>query len=159
MNDLFELKDGIKKYFERNHSLPNRVLVYRDGVGDGMIPHVFDYELRQIRDALKAINADKPPSLSFTIVTKRVNARFFSKSDQRFENPIPGTIIDSVVTREKRYDFYLISQSVRQGTVTPTMYNIIWDESSLKPTHHQQLAYKLTHLYFNWAVSGIPMID
>jgi aubergine-like protein len=120
-----------------------------------MIPHVFDYELRQIRDALKAINADKPPSLSFTIVTKRVNARFFSKSDQRFENPIPGTIIDSVVTREKRYDFYLISQSVRQGTVTPTMYNIIWDESSLKPTHHQQLAYKLTHLYFNWAVSHI----
>ncbi len=49
-----------------------------------------------------------------------------------------------------RYDFFLISQSVRQGTVNPTSYNVIEDTSGLRPEHMQMLTYKLTHLYYNW---------
>ena len=49
-----------------------------------------------------------------------------------------------------RYDFFLISQSVRQGTVNPTSYNVIEDTSGLRPDHIQKLTYKLTHLYYNW---------
>ena len=49
-----------------------------------------------------------------------------------------------------RYDFFLISQSVRQGTVNPTSYNVIKDTSGLRPHHIQGLTYKLTHLYYNW---------
>ncbi|CAG2180788.1 unnamed protein product [Oppiella nova] len=30
------------------------------------------------------------------------------------------------------------------------MFNIIKDDTNWKPHHHQQLAYKLTHLYYNW---------
>lgn len=51
-----------------------------------------------------------------------------------------------------RYDFFIVSQSVRQGTVTPTHYNIIYDTSGLKPDHMQRLTYKLCHLYYNWPV-------
>ena len=47
-------------------------------------------------------------------------------------------------------DFFLVSQSVRQGTVTPTHYNIINDSTGLKPDHFQRLTYKLCHLYYNW---------
>ena len=54
-----------------------------------------------------------------------------------------------------RYDFFLVSQSVRQGTVSPTSYNVIFDTSGLKPDHIQMLTYKLTHLYFNWQVRNI----
>ncbi len=39
---------------------------------------------------------------------------------------------------------------MRQGTVNPTSYNVIEDSSGLRPDHIQQLAYKLTHLYYNW---------
>ena len=49
-----------------------------------------------------------------------------------------------------RYDFFLVSQSVRQGTVNPTSYNMVRDTSGLKPEHLQKLTYKLTHLYYNW---------
>ena len=52
-----------------------------------------------------------------------------------------------------RYDFFLVSQSVRQGTVSPTHFNVIHDTSGLKPDHLQRLTYKLTHLYYNWPVS------
>jgi aubergine-like protein len=48
-----------------------------------------------------------------------------------------------------RYDFFLVSQSVRQGTVNPTSYNVIKDTSGLKPHHLQGLTYKLCHLYYN----------
>ena len=49
-----------------------------------------------------------------------------------------------------RYDFFLVSQSVRQGTVCPTSYNVIKDNSGLQPNHLQKLTYKLCHLYYNW---------
>lgn len=51
-----------------------------------------------------------------------------------------------------RYDFYLVSQSVRQGTVSPTHYNVIYDGVGLQADHMQRLSYKLTHMYFNWQV-------
>ena len=58
--------------------------------------------------------------------------------------------MDDVVTLPERYDFFLISQSVRQGTVNPTSYNVIMDESGFSPDQLQRLSYKLTHLYYNW---------
>ena len=58
-----------------------------------------------------------------------------------------------------RYDFYLVSQSVRQGTVNPTSYNVIKDTSGLKAEHIQGLTYKLTHLYYNWpGTVRVPMV-
>ena len=50
--------------------------------------------------------------------------------------------IDDVVTLPERYDFFLVSQSVRQGTVNPTSYNVIEDSSGLRPDHLQKLTYK-----------------
>ena len=50
-----------------------------------------------------------------------------------------------------------MSQSVRQGTVAPTHYNVIHDTTGLKPDHMQRLAYKLTHLYYNWPVQYIRL--
>jgi len=87
---------------------------------------------------------------AFVIVTKRINTRMFARQGNDLTNPTPGTVADTEVTRPERYDFYLVSQSVRQGTVTPVSFNVVWDNSGLKPDHIQRLSYKLTHLYFNW---------
>jgi len=48
------------------------------------------------------------------------------------------------------YDFFLVSQHVTQGTVTPTHYVVVYNETLLKPDHMQKLAYKMCHLYYNW---------
>ena len=61
----------------------------------------------------------------------------------QLSNPNPGTVADTEVTRPERYDFYLVSQSVRQGTVTPVSFNVVWDNSGLKPDHIQRLSYKV----------------
>ena len=51
-----------------------------------------------------------------------------------------------------RYDFYIVSQAVRFGSVSPTHYNVVYDTSGLKPDHMQRLTYKLCHMYYNWQV-------
>ncbi|KAH0625196.1 hypothetical protein JD844_033417 [Phrynosoma platyrhinos] len=48
------------------------------------------------------------------------------------------------------YDFFLISQLTRQGSVNPTYYNVVYDDNGLKPDHMQRLTYKMCHLYYNW---------
>merc|ERR1711936_1094319 len=97
---------ALRKYNEINAHLPARIIMYRDGVGDGQINYV--------------------------IVSKRINTRFFRMNGPP-TNPPSGTVVDDVVTLPERYDFFLVSQSVRQGTVNPTSYNVIKDTSGLKP--------------------------
>lgn len=49
------------------------------------------------------------------------------------------------------FDFFIISQSVRQGTVSPTNYNVIYDNSGVSADSMQQITFKLCHLYYNWS--------
>ncbi|XP_054153870.1 piwi-like protein Siwi [Oppia nitens] len=150
-NFKMNFQSGLKRYYDINKKPPQTIVIYRDGVSEGDIEYVYDYELKQITDSIKSIFNEIPIKLCFTIVTKRINTRLFLRVNQnQCHNPQPGTVVDSVVTRDDRYDFFLVSQSVRQGTVTPTMYNIIKDDTRWAPHRHQQLAYKLTHLYYNW---------
>ncbi|XP_074604111.1 piwi-like protein 1 [Brevipalpus obovatus] len=155
-NFAMNLIGGLKEYRELNGKLPDRLVVYRDGVGEGQISHVYDFEVAQIREALNSVaeqdGTRDQMKWAFIIVTKRINTKFFHKvGDRSVENPPPGTVVDTVVTRKDRTDFYLISQSVRQGTVNPTMYTVVTDDTQWDPIHHQLMANKLCHLYFNWA--------
>jgi aubergine-like protein len=54
------------------------------------------------------------------------------------------------VTRPFYYDFFLVSQHVTQGTVTPTHYISLHDENNMTPDRLQRLTYKMTHMYYNW---------
>lgn len=126
--------------------LPQRILIYRDGVGDGQLQFVVDHELKQLRQVLQELYGEQPVKLAFVVVTKRINARFF----QGMKNPSAGTVVDDVVTLPERYDFFLVSQNVNQGTATPTNYNVIYDTMGLPPDRLQVLTHKFCHLYYNW---------
>jgi len=141
---------ALRKYNELNGCLPQRIMLYRDGVGDGQINYVVEHEIAAIEKCFKDAGLEAN-QLKFTyiIVSKRINTRFFRVNGSP-SNPPSGTVVDSTVTLPERYDFFLVSQSVRQGTVNPTSYNVIKDTSGLKPKHIQMLTYKLTHLYYNW---------
>jgi len=141
---------SLKKYHEINQCLPDPVIVYRDGVGDGQIKQVYDHEVPQFKEAFAQVEPNYNPKFAMIIVKKRVSTRLFLEERNQFGNPPPGTLVDSVVTRPEWFDFFLVSQSVRQGTVTPTHYNVINDSSGFKADHFQRLTYKLCHLYYNW---------
>jgi len=129
-------------------ALPLKIFYYRDGVGDGQIPFVHSKEVQEMKKAINMMNSDT--KLTVIITSKRINTRFMESRNNMIVNPNSGTVIDDVVTLPERYDFFLVSQSVRQGTVNPTSYNVIFDECGLPPGKMQILTYKLTHLYYNW---------
>lgn len=143
---------ALRKYSEINGDLPERIIIYRDGVGDGQLRLVVEHEVPQLKASFQEIAGGYKPKFSVVIVKKRISARIFCRSGgaANLTNPPPGTVVDSDITRKEWYDFFLVSQSVRQGTVSPTHYNVIEDSSGLTPDHFQRLTYKLTHLYYNW---------
>merc|ERR1712059_131182 len=142
---------ALNKYREVKGSLPSRIFFYRDGVGEGQVQHVLEHEVMRLKDTVRQLGPDYNPKITFIIVSKRINTRFSTGSKPgQYGNPNSGTVVDDVVTLPERYDFFLISQSVRQGTVNPTSYNVILDESGFSPDQLQRLSYKLTHLYYNW---------
>ena len=60
-------------------------------------------------------------------------------------------MVDDGVTLPHRFDFFLVSQSVRQGTVNPTSYNVLLNTTKFTPDIIQKMTYKMTHLYYNWS--------
>ncbi|XP_065207417.1 piwi-like protein Siwi [Planococcus citri] len=149
----FNVLKAVDKYERRNGKIPKLIVIFRDGVGEGNLKYVREHEVQNILDNLKAVYArqrepkDQKLRLAFVVVSKKLNTRLFAGE----RNPVPGTIVDDVITDPLKYDFYLVSQTVRQGTVTPTYYNVLEDTTGLAPDHIQRLAYKFTHLYFNWS--------
>ncbi|XP_019620692.1 PREDICTED: piwi-like protein 1 [Branchiostoma belcheri] len=144
------LAASLRNYQTINQELPQRVIFYRDGVADWQLEALLKEELPQIVDTLKSHAEGYEPKITFVIVNKRINTRFFARDGSGLQNPPPGTVVDDEVTRPEWYDFFLVSTSVRQGTVTPCHYNVVWDTSGLKPDQMQKLTYKLCHLYYNW---------
>ncbi|XP_050080186.1 protein aubergine-like [Anopheles maculipalpis] len=130
-------------------NLPRRIIVYRDGVGESQLRSVVDFEVKKIKQNLAQMYANVKefkPQLSMIVVSKRINTRLFMAD----RNPPPGTIVDDIITLPERTDFFLISQTVRQGTVSPTSYNVVHDESGLTADQLQVYTSKQTHLYYNW---------
>jgi aubergine-like protein len=142
----------LKAYREENGQLPEKIIFYRDGVGVGQLATVKEHEIAQLKACFNSVYAqEKEPQLVFIVVTKRITTRLLKYTHEgRLMNPDAGTVVDTEITKPYSFDFFLVSQSVRQGTVSPTYYNVIEDSSSLKVDHIQRLTYKLTHLYYNW---------
>ncbi|XP_046396962.1 piwi-like protein Siwi isoform X2 [Ischnura elegans] len=139
---------ALHKYRNYNGgNLPRKIVLYRDGVGEGQITYVFQHEVELLKQRLTEIYKGNHFHLAFIVITKRINTRFFAEGG----NPPSGTVVDDVITLPHRYDFFLVSQSVKQGTVSPTSYNVIFDNLGLTPDKLQRLTFKLTHLYFNWS--------
>lgn len=142
------LDSALKAYQKANYKFPSFIFFYRDGVGEGQVPYVLSHEVGQIQHTLNRYNEfGVNMKFAFLIVTKRINTRIFKGTN----NAPPGTIIDDVVTNPLRYDFFIVSQNVRQGTVTPCAYHVIADNTGWAPDRIQRLTYKLCHLYYNWS--------
>lgn len=84
-----------------NEVLPDRIVVFRDGVGDGQMNIVKEYEEPQLRTCFKLFGDEYEPKMSFLIVQKRISTRIFKRGGpQGLGNPPPGTIADQIITRK-----------------------------------------------------------
>jgi len=120
----------------KNASLPENILVYRDGVSEGQYQLVLNEELPLLRAACKEIyptDAQKKglPRMTVVIVGKRHHTRFYPSSEadmDRSGNTKPGTVVDRGVTEGKTWDFFLQAHAALQGTARPAHYVVVLDE-------------------------------
>lgn len=167
---------ALNRYKGANNCYPDEVVIFRDGVGDGQLETIRIHEAAQFRSVFGSLSPapssrdtsmatgtttssssskkEYKPGFSFIVVQKRINTRIFSavRGTSNYENPPPGTVVDNTITRYNYKDFFLVPQSVNQGSVTPTHFVVIEesDNEIMNPDNVQKLAYTLTHMYYNW---------
>ncbi|KAF1739878.1 hypothetical protein MXB_5441 [Myxobolus squamalis] len=144
---------AISKYYELNHQLPKKVIVYRDGIGDGQINASQQLEIEPILEAIRSFSEGYDPQLLYILVRKRIKTRYFYRSEETGDivNPNPGSIIDESITTMGNPNFFLVSQNFTQGTVLPINLVVIYNSSSLTLEQIQRFTYKCTYLYYNWS--------
>jgi len=140
---------GLAAFFEENHDWPDRVVIFRDGISDGQLDTIKGHEVVQLKETTMSL-CKRAVKFSYVVVQKRINERIFALNNNHPENPGPGTIVDHTITRRFLYDFFLVSQLVRQGTVTPSHFIVLEDCGENNPDLMQRFAFVLAFMYFNW---------
>ncbi|XP_021166031.2 piwi-like protein 2 [Fundulus heteroclitus] len=140
---------ALQKYHEINHNLPEKIVVYRDGVSDGQLKMVEEYEIPQLIKCFETF-PNYEPKLVFIVVQKRISTTLYSWAANSFGTPPPGTVLDHTLTQENWVDFYLMAHHTRQGCGLPTHYVSLYNTANLTPDHLQRLTFKMCHLYWNW---------
>ncbi|KAK4792282.1 hypothetical protein SAY86_022717 [Trapa natans] len=171
IEDLREMvRELLEDFRQELKKLPQRIIFFRDGVSETQFRKVLKVEIQAIRDACSSffpVNYYKP-SITFTVVQKRHHTRLFpDEMDQSLaqyhttdENIPPGTVVDTVITHPKEFDFYLCSHWGLKGTSRPTHYHVLWDESGFTSDEFQKLVYNLCFTFVRCTkpVSLVPPV-
>lgn len=83
MNDILPDRIIIFRFGVKCRVLVNKLtrfffFFYRDGVGDGQLIMCNEYEIPQLKNACLALDSNYKPELTFIVVQKRINTRFFA---------------------------------------------------------------------------------
>ena len=137
-----QLTDMLKRHLKRwlvlgkHTSLPENIVVYRDGVSEGQYQLVLDKELPLLKAACTETYPPQMtkagfPRFSIIIVGKRHHTRFYPtdiKEKDRSNNPRNGTIVDRGITQSRQWDFFLQAHAAIKGTARPAHYYVILDQ-------------------------------
>ena len=144
-----ELEDMVVERLEvwqkhNANTLPENVLVYRDGVSDGQLLTVLTQESAAFDMAFAKVypSDDLKPKLTIVIVGKRHHTRFYPTKQEDADgsgNPKNGTIVDRGITSEKFWDFYLQAHTGIQGTARPAHYTVVKDQIGFNADDLEQL--------------------
>lgn len=141
----------MKGFYANTKRKPERIIVYRDGVSTGQFQAVLNKEMRAIVEVCRDLQF-RPP-ITFITVQKRHDTRLFPKKvivdnrNREKQNPIAGTVVDSVMTGNKVWNFFMASHEGIQGTSKPAHYTVLADENNFSNDQLQSLTYYLCHLY------------
>ncbi|KRZ01989.1 Protein argonaute-2 [Trichinella zimbabwensis] len=142
----------LEKYEKNNGILPERLIVYRDGVSESQFKMVVNSEVKVFQNAFKQLKENYNPKLTVIVVTKRHNTKFF-KTDINVhthvqeQNIPPGTVIDTAVVSPFLYDFYLCGHQGLLGTSRVSHYIVLHDDNKFDADSIQMLTYALCHTY------------
>ena len=142
--------EAVEAFFKvtKDRFRPEVIILFRDGVADSQIQASKTFEVQSIKENLRKIPGYEP-KLVYVVVNKKTNAKLFAEGQRGYENPQPGTLVNSIIIPEDT-SFYLVSHAVTQGIASPTLYRVIDNDGSVDIMVVAKLAYKLCYMYYNW---------
>ncbi|KAJ6590972.1 argonaute-like protein [Mycena vulgaris] len=143
------MHDRLQLFQKINKTLPQRVLVFRDGVSEGQFPIVVAEEMPAIRAAFQKF-PNYRPKLTIVICGKRHHTRFYPTEVANAAhdgNPKAGTVVDRGVTAVYEFDFFLQAHGGLQGTTRPTHYYVVHDEIGFTADVLQQLTHSVSYMF------------
>jgi eukaryotic translation initiation factor 2C len=165
------MEERLLAYRTRNRDLPQRILVYRDGVSEvcprylfrpamsdapsvqGQFSIVVQDEIPKIRASFRKFDTTQSqyrPKLNVVICGKRHHTRFYPTEAANADhngNPKPGTVVDRGVTAIYEFDFFLQAHGGLQGTTRPTHYYVICNEMDMNADDLQSLTNTISYTF------------
>ncbi len=90
----------------------------------------------------------------YTLVEKKINSRFCERTADNYENPAPGTVVDSglieYVPSTSQFDFYMIAHKATIATALPVHYFVAENSTQMGKDEIQTFTYHLCHNFFNF---------
>jgi eukaryotic translation initiation factor 2C len=133
----------LQHYAQLNNVWPDKIVVFRDGVGDSNFYMVLNEELSDLRRAFKTVNYN--PAITLIVVHKRHSTRFFLEDG--FGNVSPGTVVDKKIVHPFEFDFYLCSHYGCFGTSKAPHYYVLLNENEFSSDLLQRVIYYLCFTY------------
>ncbi|KAL1297327.1 hypothetical protein AAFC00_004875 [Neodothiora populina] len=147
---------------KKHRALPNKMIIYRDGVSEGQYRLVLETELPAIQEAFKRLygQENKWPKVTIVVVGKRHHTRFYptkqEDTDGKSGNPMPGTVVDRGVTDHYLWDFFLQAHQGLQGTARPAHYVVIMDQNQFNQDRLEAFTHSMCYL-FNRATKAVSI--
>jgi eukaryotic translation initiation factor 2C len=150
---------------KHNGRLPGSMLFYRDGVSESQFDAVREHEVRAMQEAYDKAeghirrrmgetvrNGNRPFKLTFVVVGKRHNTRFFpADPDPSLKtlngNVKPGLVVDQVITHPYIMDFYLQSHQPIKGTGRSAHYFVLENNMELSADRLQEITHAFCYNY------------
>ncbi|KAL8996746.1 MAG: hypothetical protein Q9169_003817 [Polycauliona sp. 2 TL-2023] len=156
ITDLQEMFcERLDLWFRRNKNLPDRIIIYRDGVSESQYDALLKEELPKIEAACtsryQAKTDGKYPRISMIVCGKRHHTRFYPTRTQdadtkQRQNCPNGTVVDRGVTMEHGWDFFLQAHHCIKGTAKPTHYVVMRDDNKFTADSLESFTHHLCYL-------------
>lgn len=136
--------DFLVNYQKVNKHYPDKIVVFRDGIGEGDFENIQGTELKNVLDACAQLKLDKSKiKIAFIMCQKRHNIRFLADKD---ENMPPGTVVDRTIVHHKFWEFFVCSHASPMGTARSTKYVVLRDDCDLDADELQKCIYFACYL-------------
>ena len=146
--------NSLKRFYTETRKkafYPQLIVIYRDGVSDSQKLDLIQMEVKSIISQIGKINKDYHPGILFCTVNKTPSTRYFVSKSNTFSNPEAGTYIDCNIVEKGMFAFYLIPQSVTQGSATPVKFQVIYkDNIEISVDEFITITNAFCYNYFNW---------
>ncbi|CAL2030811.1 unnamed protein product [Caenorhabditis brenneri] len=152
-NTIVEMRDMMKEAilnFSRSTGYkPHKIVIYRAGIGEGTVDEILQTELRAVREACSMIDYNFQPGFTFIGLDVTHHTRLFASNDidqiGNSRNVPAGTLVETGITVNNLFEFYLVSHAGIQGTSRPTKYVVMWDDNRMPPDEIHEMTYQLCH--------------